>query len=82
MNKFEQKSSKYLKFTEIKKKKKIKIKKKKKKKIRPLQITKKKKEFHKRNNEQNIKLLRNERIILHFIKKYKSEAKNNNEKKK
>lgn len=71
MNKFEQKSSKYLKFTEIKKKK-----------IRPLQITKKKKEFHKRNNEQNIKLLRNERIILHFIKKYKSEAKNNNEKKK
>lgn len=71
MNKFEQKSSKYLKFTEIKKKK-----------NKTSTNYKKKKEFHKRNNEQNIKLLCNERIILHFIKKYKSEAKNNNEKKK
>lgn len=67
MNKFGQKSSKYLKFIEIKKKNKI-------------STNYKKKEFHKRNNEQNIKLFCNERIILHFIKKY--EAKNNNEKKK
>lgn len=67
MNKFGQKSSKYLKFIEIKKKNKI-------------STNYKKKKFHKRNNEQNIKLFCNERIILHFIKKY--EAKNNNEKKK
>lgn len=67
MNKFGQKSNKYLKIYWNKKKNKI-------------STNYKKKEFHKRNNEQNIKLFCNERIILHFIKKY--EAKNNNEKKK